>query len=327
MRIVVDVQGAQSLNRARGIGRASVELVHALARCAGANELWLLANGALTESLADFEALLGDAVPLERTRVFDVPGDVREAAPANRWRARAGELSREAFLQDLRPDAVVVTSLFEGLHDNAVASIGSLATGCRTAAVLYDLIPLTYPDIYIPDAQSKRWYFRKLQSLKKAGMLLAISEHSARDAIERLGVAEERVRTIPLAADRRFRPVTIAADAAKTLLGRYRIERPFVMCTGGIDHRKNIERLIEAFAMLKARTDDRYQLVIVCACSDNDRYRLEALARQHGLPENRLVLTGYISDDELVALYNLAALFVFPSLAEGFGLPVLEAMA
>jgi len=163
MKIVVDVQGAQSLNRARGIGRVSIELVHALARYAGANELWLLANGALTESLADFEATFGDAVPLERTRIFDVPGDVREAAPANVWRARAGELAREAFLQDLRPDAVVVTSLFEGLHDNAVTSIGSLGSGYRTAAVLYDLIPLTYPDVYIPDAQSKRWYFRALR--------------------------------------------------------------------------------------------------------------------------------------------------------------------
>ncbi len=327
MRIVIDVQGAQSLNRARGIGRASIELVHALARCAGANELWLLANGALTESLADFETTFGDAVPLERTRIFDVPGDVWEAAPANVWRARASELEREAFLQDLRPDAVVVTSLFEGLHDNAVTSIGSLGPGSRTAAVLYDLIPLTYPDVYIADEPSKRWYFRKLQSLKNAGTLLAISDYSAGDAIQRLGVANERLRTMPLAAHGRFRPVTIAADAAKTLLGRYRIDRPFVMCTGGIDHRKNIERLVEAFAILKARTDDRYQLVIVCACSDDDRRRLEALARQHGLPENRLVLTGYIPDDELVALYNLAALFVFPSLAEGFGLPVLEAMA
>lgn len=327
MRIVIDVQGAQGLNRARGIGRVSIELVHALARCAGANELWLLANGSLTESLAEFEATFGDAVPLERTRIFDVPGDVWEAAPANLWRARASELAREAFLQDLRPDAVVVTSLFEGLHDNAVTSIGALGSGCRTAAVLYDLIPLSYPDVYIPDALSKRWYFRKLQSLKNAGALLAISDYSAGDAIQRLGVAEERVRTMPLAAHRRFRPVTIAADAAKILLSRYRIDRPFVMCTGGIDHRKNIERLVEAFAMLKARTDDRYQLVIVCACSDDDRRRLEALARQHGLPENRLVLTGYLPDDELVALYNLAALFVFPSLAEGFGLPVLEAMA
>lgn len=327
MRIVVDVQGAQSLNRARGIGRASIELVHALARCAGTNELWLLANGALTESLQDFEATFSDAVPLERTRIFDVPGDVREAAPANVWRARASELTREAFLQDLRPDAVVVTSLFEGLHDNAVTSIGCFGSGCQTASVLYDLIPLAYPDIYIPDDQSKRWYFRKLQSLKKAGALLAISDYSAEDAIRRLGIAEERVTTMPLAAHGRFRPVTIAADAAGALLGRYRIDRPFVMCTGGIDHRKNIERLVEAFAILKARTDDRYQLVIVCACTDDDRRRLEALARQHGLPENRLILTGYIPDDELVSLYNLAALFVFPSLAEGFGLPVLEAMA
>lgn len=327
MRIVVDVQGAQSLNRTRGIGRASIELVHALARCAGANELWLLANGALTESLADFEANFGDAVPLERTRLFDVPGDVWEAAPANLWRARASELTREAFLQDLRPDAVVVTSLFEGLHDNAVTSIGALGSGYQTAAVLYDLIPLAYPDIYLPDALSKRWYFRKLQSLKNAGALLAISQYSAGDAIQRLGVAEERVTTMPLAAHKRFRPVTIAADAAKMLLGRYRIDRPFVMCTGGIDHRKNIERLIEAFAILKERTDDQYQLVVVCACSDNDRRRLEGLARQHGLPDNRLVLTGYVPDDELVALYYLATLFVFPSLAEGFGLPVLEAMA
>ncbi|SFA85209.1 Glycosyltransferase involved in cell wall bisynthesis [Azotobacter beijerinckii] len=99
------------------------------------------------------------------------------------------------------------------------------------------------------------------------------------------------------------------------------------MYTGGIDHRKNIEGLIRAYAKLPVSSRETHQLAIVCSIRSEDRTRLERLAKQHGLAPNELVLTGFVPEEDLVALYNLCKVFVFPSWHEGFGLPALEAMA
>ncbi|EGQ61089.1 glycosyl transferase, group 1, partial [Acidithiobacillus sp. GGI-221] len=108
---------------------------------------------------------------------------------------------------------------------------------------------------------------------------------------------------------------------------RYYLTRPFVMYTGGIDYRKNIEALISAYAKLSNEIRRGHQLAIVCSILDHDRNRLEKLAQKCGLGAGELVFTGFIPSDDLLALYNLCRLFVFPSWHEGFGLPVLEAMA
>jgi glycosyltransferase involved in cell wall biosynthesis len=99
------------------------------------------------------------------------------------------------------------------------------------------------------------------------------------------------------------------------------------MYTGGIDHRKNIERLVEAFAMLPLGLRRKHQLTIVCSVQDSERERLLDLAQSAGLAASALILTGYVPEDDLIDLYNTCSLFVFPSWHEGFGLPALEAMS
>jgi hypothetical protein len=99
------------------------------------------------------------------------------------------------------------------------------------------------------------------------------------------------------------------------------------MYTGGIDPRKNIEGLIDAYSQLPGSLRHELQLVIVCEARTDQRERLQALAVQRGLLADQLVVTGYVSDADLVALYNRCQVFVFPSLSEGFGLPALEAMS
>ncbi len=98
------------------------------------------------------------------------------------------------------------------------------------------------------------------------------------------------------------------------------------MYTGGIDHRKNIEGLIRAFTKLPTSLRKAHQLAVVCSTSPENRHILQHLATQQGLSKDELVLTGFVPENDLVNLYNLCALFVFPSWHEGFGLPVLEAM-
>ena len=145
MRIVIDLQGAQSESRYRGIGRYSLALALGVARNAGGHEVWLVLNAALGSAIDDIRQAFAGLVPPERICVFDIVGPTAESHPHNGLPARASELLPEHAIAQLRPDAVLATTLFEVYVDDAVASICRLAHGASTAAALYDLIPFSHP--------------------------------------------------------------------------------------------------------------------------------------------------------------------------------------
>lgn len=328
MRILIDLQAAQTeASGRRGVGRYSVSLAKAMAQRSNDHEIWLALSERYPAAADDIRAEFRDLIPSSRIRTFDVPQHASHASEENRWRRRTGELLRESFLADLKPDFVSVSSLFEGLVEDAVTSINRLSHPYPTGVILYDLIPLLMPEAYLGTQPVKRWYFDKLQSLKRADVLFAISESSRRDAIDQLSLPSRRVVNISCAVDTAFRVRDVSPALAKNLKGRYGIRDQFVMYTGGIDYRKNIEGLIKAWAILDRDLRSKYQLAIVCSIHKPDRVRLSELASEHGLADDEVIFTGYISEEELVSFYNLCTLFVFPSLYEGFGLPVLEAMA
>ncbi len=328
MRIVIDLQGAQSASRFRGIGRYSLSLALAMAQQAGEHEIWLALNGAFPESILSIRHAFDGLIPLERIRIFEVPVPVSEDKPSNRWRARAAEKIREHFLQQLKPDVVHIASLFEGYLDDAVTSVGTYAPELCTAVTSYDLIPLINQRDYLTNRTQRDYYLRKVHSLKGAGLLLAISEASRDEAIDALQLPQNLVVNISAAAGENFRPLALTPERIRQLRDQYGIERNVVMyAPGGFDERKNFEGLISAYAMLSLSLRAHYQLLIVGKITADRRYDMQKLARQAGLTEDELVLTGYISDEELLEFYSLTTLFVFPSKHEGFGLPALEAMA
>jgi glycosyltransferase involved in cell wall biosynthesis len=327
MRLMLDLQGCQtSGSRFRGIGRYSNSLAKALLGRARNHECWIALNGAFPESVTAIREEFDGLLPQDRIRVWRPVGPVAYGNPAHAWRRHAGEVLREFFLDAQQPDMVHASSVFEGFGDDAITSVGRVVQ-MPTAVTLYDLIPLVHQDIYLGHPLVREWYHDKLEALRQARLLLAISESSRREAIDYLHLPESRVVNISSAADPMFRPVQIPHEAEQELRGKLRLQRPFVMYTGGIDHRKNIEGLIRAFAMLPPSLRGMHQLAVVCKAAPEERQRLETLARSVGLADGDVVLTGFVSDDDMVALCNLCKLFVFPSWHEGFGLPALEAMA
>lgn len=325
MRIVIDLQGAQTASRYRGIGRYSLALAQGLVRNRGEHEVLLALNGLFPETIEPLRESFRGLLPLANIRVWTAPGPVAFLDPANDGRRDAAECLREAFLASLEPDIVLVTSLFEGTGDDAVGSVARQAS-LPTAVVLYDLIPLIHRQLYLSTPAAERWYMAKLDHLQRADLLLAISASSGREAVQRLGFDEHRVVNIATACEPYFLPRPVTPDLRRHLSSAYGIERPFVMYTGGIDHRKNIEGLIRAYARLPEALRSAHQLVIVCQAQAPERQRLLQLAGAAGLAQGELVLTGHVPDDDLVTLYNASTLFVFPSWHEGFGLPALEAM-
>lgn len=328
MRIIIDLQGAQTPgSRNRGIGRYTFSLTQAIVRQRGMHEIVLVLNGAHPDAVDWIRAEFDGLLPEDQIRVWHAPGPTDGLAPANAWRRGSAELLREAFLASLAPDFVLVTSLFEGLSDEAATSVKKLDSSIPTAVVLYDLIPLIQRKLYLANPVLENWYESKLDSLRRADLLLAISSSSRQEAIDHLGFDEQACINISTAADAHFVPCQPSADRERGVRERYGLRGRYVMYTGGIDHRKNIEGLIRAYGCLSGAVRAGLQLAIVCSVQSHSRADLERQAAEAGLGKGELVLTGFVPEEDLLVLYNLCTVFIFPSWHEGFGLPALEAMS
>jgi glycosyltransferase involved in cell wall biosynthesis len=197
----------------------------------------------------------------------------------------------------------------------------------RTVFTLHDLIFLFHPETHKP---LNRWFLTLMMPrfLRAADAVIAVSECTKRDAIRFYGIPEEKITVIYEGVNPRFRPASPEAIAA--VRARYNLPEHFILYVGTIEPRKNLTALLEAFHHLLATRSLRpapcdLRLVIV----GKKGWLYEGFfrrLRELGL-EDRVIFTGYVPDEDLPALYSAADLFVFPSLYEGFGLPVLEAMA
>ncbi len=160
--------------------------------------------------------------------------------------------------------------------------------------------------------------------VQRAAVVLTVSEFSKRDIVRRYCVPPEKVIVAPNAADPLFRPIYDMARLTR-VRDRYNTGERFILAVGNLQPRKNLKTLIAAYVRLHQAGAIEHKLVLVGrkAWLHDDTF---AAARNSGYADE-LVFTDYVPDDDLVALYNAADLFVYPSIFEGFGLPPLEAMA
>ncbi|MEM5329964.1 glycosyltransferase [Paraburkholderia sp. JHI2823] len=327
MRIVIDMQGAQSTgSRNRGIGRYSQAIAKALVRNRRGHEIVLALSGLFPETIEPVREAFAELLPFENIRVWHAAAPVAHVEHSNDWRRHTAELTFESFLCALKPDFIYVTSLFEGLEDDAVTSVHRLQHEIPVAVTLYDLIPYINPDPYLQNPVVKSWYLQKIGHLRRTDLLLGISESSRQEGIAHLGLSADWSVNIGTDADDSFQAIDVSPERESALRKQYGLTKPYVLYTGGIDHRKNVEGLIRAYALLPEEVRRGHQLAIVCSVQPASRQELERLAQQQGLGKGEVVLTGFVPDEDLLFLYNLCKLFVFPSWHEGFGLPALEAM-
>src|SRR5262249_41024772 len=184
------------------------------------------------------------------------------------------------------------------------------------------------PDHYLkPNPLYAKYYQRKLEYFKRAALYLAISDASRQEGLDHLGLSADRVVNTSIAIEAYFRPIRVDDTSAALLRQKFSLTRPFVLCAGGADDRKNLRRLIQAFAAMPAPLRDSHHLVLTGKMPVGNVSEFNHQAEMAGLNPADMRFTGYITDEELVQLYNLCKLFVFPSWHEGFGLPALEAMA
>lgn len=326
MRLIIDLQGAQSASRHRGIGRYSLALAKALVRARANHEVLIVLNGLFPETIEPLRKEFDGLLAQDCVRVWYAPQPLAAQDSRNAPRRAQAELLREAFIAALQPDAVWISSLIEGWVDDAVGSTHRLCAGAPVFATLYDLIPLLNPQHYLHDRQYANHFHRQVQQLKQANGLWAISRSAGQEAVQCLAYPKESVFNIGTAADDCFQPLVTDAEEQQEFLRRFQVSRGIVMYTSADDERKNHKRLIEAYAQLPGPVRAAHQLVLVGRIADRPRQAFLAHAARCGLRADELVMTGAVSDADMCHFYNLCTVFVFPSWHEGFGLPALEAM-
>ena len=259
------------------------------------------ASEAKAESASEFSSLAG---------IHLVPSRRSITSPARRilWEQLA--LPRE--LQRLHADV---------LH--APVNVLPGRVPCASVLTVHDLAFLRYPEYYRP---SRRLYQRLLttRSAHRATLIAAVSQSTKRDLMEYLHVPDERIAVIYTALSSDFHPVRDAAQLA-TFRAAHGLPQEYLLYLGTLEPRKNLERLVTAYAQLRSARPETPPLVIAGAKG----WYFDALfARVRALnAENAITFVGYVSREEQSLWYAGATAFVYPSLYEGFGLPVLEALA
>ncbi|WP_336975205.1 glycosyltransferase [Sphingobium aromaticiconvertens] len=326
MRIVIDMQPCQNGSRHRGIGRHSMSFVRAMVKSGRDHEYILAFNRSFPDGIDEIRRSFDGLLPPSAFVIYSVPPMATAADPLNAWRNRAAEMVRAHFLESLSPDIVFVPSLFEGFWDNTVVSVEKDAP-YLTAVTLYDLIPLEDLPRYLGGEDDRAAYFRRLNDARHADLLLAISHYVADEAVARIGVPENKVVVAYCGVDDMFQVPQDDALETMALLNRYGITRPYVMTASPLEPRKNIEGLIAGFASMTKQVRDGHQLVFAGKMDAFAQRYISGLARDEGLAEGTVVFPGFIPDADLPTLYHRSSVFAFPSYSEGFGLPLLEAMA
>ncbi len=305
MRIVID--GFPLRVGSAGIGTYTLELLGALTRVAPEHEYYLADFGPkLTAArlhsrpgASDYEAEIGDLVARIPLAWKAVPFAVRRSLT----RLQAARLGAD---------------LYHGTN-----FLGIFHPSFRTVITVHDLSHIHYP------LDTHPFMYRKLtrslpRHAARAQAILADSESTKTDAIAHLDLPASKVHVIYGGVSRLFRPVS-EADVRDECRRRYSLPDRFLLNVGTIEPRKNLLRLLEAFRLLSADPRFQHDLVIAGGRGWRDASIQEALASFSR--RTRVVVTGRVERAHLPALYSMADVFVHPSLYEGFGLPVVEAMA
>lgn len=195
----------------------------------------------------------------------------------------------------------------------------------RTIVTVHDCIPLAFPDKYPPGVKGRAKFLVQKTSLKSAAAVITDSESSKKDIVKFLNYPAGKIHVVYLAADSSFGLVKNEEDKEKTRK-KYKLPKKFILYAGDVNYNKNLLSLIKAFNKIKEKAD----LVFVGKSFENKNLKevkeILSLIKEYKL-ENKVHFTGYVPDEDLKMVYNLASVYCLISFYEGFGLGVLEAMS
>jgi glycosyltransferase involved in cell wall biosynthesis len=301
VRVAFDARHLQTVARVRGIGRYSRNLLAAFARRAPRDVEWILVR------LRNFPPADPGLLPAHR----DLPTS----------RLRRPELSMLAL------DPVLLSFELGGARADVYHSTQlSLPARRSFPAVItvHDVAPLIWPEHYLRLPYARAGHAWQYALARRADAVIAVSEATKRDVVERLGIPEERITVVTEAVDDSFVPPS-REEGRRRARERFGVPERYVLYVGQFDPRKNVRGLLRAFAVAAERDRD-LRLVIVGDLGKLAGILRDALADRR-VPRDRVILTGFVDDATLAALYAGAECLLHAALLEGFGLTALESLA
>jgi len=255
--------------------------------------------------------------------IFDRPFDERFILGPNVIAVVTGPAARHPILWKFWYDIRIPAVLKKFKADVFVSPDGfcSLATSVPQCLVVHDLAFLHYP---MHQKKSHQVFLKKYMPryLEKAKTIVTVSEFSKRDIIHSYGIEEEKITVVYNAAKKIFEPID--AELIETTKRKYTGGTDYFLCVGAIHPRKNLLNLLKAFSIFKKRLKSSLKLVITGRLAWMHEPFIRDLKRYKYRED--VILTGYVGENELVKITGTAYAAVYPSLFEGFGVPVIEAM-
>lgn len=336
MRIVIDCQCLQTNSRYRGIGHYAISLIQQLLSDNKEknypHEFILLFNqidiSVITKIKNDLSELMGSNVKIYTINILLDCIFVSEKNPIGNI---FNELLYNNFLNQLNIDFVLIISLFEGRDEPIVNAIHDDKKRNYTIGIIgHDLIPLISKDEYLIDTRFSAWYYNKISNLKNAEIVLTVSNSAKLEFDTYLEQYQGKVINSSSACNQYYHNFDENNKKVNyfdiEFIKKIGINKPFIMYSGAADERKNLRSLIQAYSLLNNDIKNKFDIVLVGNYHQSSKQELTNYAKSLNINEQQIKYTGFISLEELNTLYNYCSVFVFPSLHEGFGLPVLEAM-
>ena len=323
MRIAFDLHGIQSDgSRSRGIGRYSLDVIKNLITGFPQHDFILISNAALADLKHEFNSFLYYKNVTYIQWFSPCPVDF---VSGNKTKRKIAKYLKSYTYGCVNADIIVITSFFEGYIENCLVDFDRDFIDIPIISIFYDLIPYINQDLYLKtNPNFEKFYNSRLAEMNKLDGLLSISDSSAKEAIKYLQIDANKVFNISSACNQNIFNKDSDIDSLININDNE--FAPFILYSGAIDPRKNVKRLIEAFSKLPSELDN-YKLVLVGKLLPIEIEMVSKWINLYKINPNKVITTGYLSDYNLVQLYRKCKLFVFPSLHEGFGLPVLEAMS
>ncbi len=194
----------------------------------------------------------------------------------------------------------------------------------KTVTIVHDMAYLSYPDT-VADRTRKWLLWNMEKSCKRADKIVTVSEFSKREIIKYLNIKEEKIVVMPNGVDGDFF-YPRQKEEIEQIKDRFQIKKEYFLYLGTLEPRKNIERLLEAYARLREEREENIPFLVLAGQKGWLYDSIFQLVEKLGLKE-QVLFTGYIKQEDVPALLSGAIAFIFPSLYEGFGMPPLEAMA
>lgn len=291
-----------------GVGQYTLELVRALARLDEVNEYTLYPFFYNIFNPRYKDAVLPKAANFKTAfRDIPAPGLFRYL-----WYGAMPGFIKERMLGDV-----------EVVHSTTFSAPRFKDKKKRLVVTIYDLTVLTHPECH-------KWMNRKIverglrATVKNADAVIAISQNTKADIMNILRIPEERITVTYLAAGTEFKE-NVDVERRNAVKDKYGLPEKYMFFLGSLEPRKNIKTLIKAYSILPESLKKEFSLVVAGGVEwlSSD---IPAFVKSLNI-EDKVVFAGYIESADKGALYSMASVFVYPSLYEGFGLPILEAMA